>query len=157
MRYADESRTIIDAGDGSFWPIDLFVERGGDLEAIEPWREHATVDDERAAAHNRLSRRRDTAIESFSFGGAHIRLTSETRAKITGAVLGVTIGVTEPVHWQVSASQFIDLGPEQILALGRAAHAHIEACFTNTRALASLIEGSPGPLSVDVEIGWPQG
>lgn len=111
--------------------------------------------DARLAAHKRLSARRDAAIENFTFAGMPIRLTPETRSNITGAVLGVTVGQTQDVHWQVSPTQFIDLTAQQILALGIATHAHVEACFTNTRALAALVEASEDPISVDIEIGWP--
>lgn len=113
------------------------------------------LEQSRAAAHRNLSARRDAAIEDFTFAGMQIRLTPETRANITGAVLGVTVGQTQDVHWQISPTQFIDLKAQQILALGIATHAHVEACFTNTRTLAALVEASDDPLSVDIEIGWP--
>jgi hypothetical protein len=99
-------------------------------------------------------------VLEFSFGGMPLVLDASTEARITGAVayLERNPAVTE-LHWDLTGDgDFITLPRENVLALGDAAGAHVQAVFSHRKDLTDAVNAATTIAeleAVDLESNWP--
>lgn len=110
-----------------------------------------------------LADRRKVAVRAFTFGPMTIDLDKDTEDAIAkcrqGLLDQLDAGVEEPsIDFEYTRGEFITMDLPTIIGMGRAAFAHVQACFTNVRALTALIklaEDAEEVDMVDIEVGWP--
>jgi Domain of unknown function (DUF4376) len=90
-------------------------------------------------------------------GTAGLRTDRESQGLIVGAALAATLDPNYTVEWK-SASGWVTLNASQLLAAAQAVRAHVQACFSNERALTATIDAaadSAGVMAIDLGQGWP--
>lgn len=90
-------------------------------------------------------------------GTGDFRTDRESQGLIVGAALAATLDPAYTVEWK-SAAGWITLNATQLLAAAQAVRAHVQACFSNERALGSAIEAAgdlDALLAIDLGQGWP--
>lgn len=125
---------------------------------IAPYAKYASLSDSKAGRLAELSDRRVRAEQAFLFGGMPLKLDEATQARISGAIQYLTRNPAVTVPWQVSRGVFVDLGLPQVQALADASGAHVQACFTNARVLATQINAAATIAAVEavnLDSGWP--
>ncbi len=85
-----------------------------------------------------------------------------SRSNITGASIGAMLaqssGAPFSVEWTLKNNSVVTLDAAQMIALGLAVLAHVNACHDHARALREQIEAAadvPALLQIDVSAGWP--
>lgn len=95
------------------------------------------------------------AREVAGVGG--LRTDRESQGLIVGAALAATLDPAYTVEWK-SAAGWMTLTAPQLLAAAQAVRAHVQACFSNERALAASIEAASDAaelFAIDLGQGWP--
>jgi len=122
-----------------------------------------TVDGNRYVIWNAAKDQRDLHID----GGAMtpsgpVDSDSEARSNISGAVIGALVakqaGAPYSITWTMLDNSAAPLNADQMIALGLAVLAHVDACHDRARQLRAAIEGAADMaelLSIDVTAGWP--
>lgn len=90
-------------------------------------------------------------------GVAGLRTDRESQALLTGAALAATLDPAHTIDWK-GADGWVTLDSAQLLAAARQVRAHVQACFSNERALAAAIDAAPDVaslLAIDLGRGWP--
>ena len=90
-------------------------------------------------------------------GTGALRTDRESQALITGAALAATLDPAYAVDWK-GAEGWVTLNATQLIAAAQAVRAHVQACFSNERALGAAIEAAAdldAVLTVDLGQGWP--
>jgi hypothetical protein len=78
----------------------------------------------------------------------------DSQSLITGAALQAILDAAYTCRWK-TASGFVDLTAQQILALAAAVRNHVQACFDREAELLGEVEA--GTFTADLlEKGWPQ-
>lgn len=92
------------------------------------------------------------------FNGYEVSTDVISQTKIIGAVVGVQIDPTATIKWKMADGEFVTLDAAALVALGSAIRAHVQACFDNEAALASLISVAADEADldeIDLTAGWP--
>lgn len=95
------------------------------------------------------------ARETGGTGG--FRTDRESQSLIVGAALAATLDPGYTVEWKSSAG-WVTLNATQLLAAAQIVRAHVQACFSNERALGTTIEEADdlqAVLAIDLGQGWP--
>lgn len=97
-------------------------------------------------------------VENFKFAGMTIKLDYITEARITSAVvyLDRNPDVAE-VNWDRGNCEFVTLTRDQLLALGDAAGAQVQAVFNKRKELADRVEAAEDindPVFAEIEEEW---
>lgn len=131
-----------------------------DLSADEIAAELAST---RASIKATVTARRFTAeTGGITIGGMTIRTDRESQALINGAynlardMLAGDVAET-PIEFK-GASGWTQIAPAEMVAVGRAVAAHVQACFAHERALHDDIDvaaTTADVLAVDINTGWP--
>lgn len=90
-------------------------------------------------------------------GSGGFRTDRESQSLIVGAALAATLDPNYTVEWKSTAG-WVTLNATQLLAAAQAVRAHVQACFSNERALAGAIEDASDAdsvLGIDLGRGWP--
>ena len=100
-------------------------------------------------------------IESggMNFNGAVIPTDDRGRANVDAVSLAATRDPTFVLNsWKVANGVYITLNATQIVALGNALLAFVQACFDNEKALSAQINAAAGIVAIqaiDITTGWP--
>ncbi|MFM7346764.1 MAG: DUF4376 domain-containing protein [Tagaea sp.] len=114
----------------------------------------------RSLADAKTSRLAELATLRFARetgGVAGFRTDRESQSLIVGAALAATLDPGYTVEWKTGAG-WATLNAAQLLAAAQAVRAHVQACFSNERALGAAIEAAgdlQAVLAVDLGQGWP--
>lgn len=102
----------------------------------------------------------------ITISGASIRTDRESQALITGAKVAIDVGAISSVDWKAS-NGFVTLNGVQVTAIATAVCQHVQACFSNEKALAAALDAAGSDtgltlaqraaqiLAVDLDSGWP--
>lgn len=98
-------------------------------------------------------------------GGAPIPTDRITQAKLTAVYVRASSDPDYEVHWKSGPGEFVTLDATQIIAIGDAVTAHVQACFDREMELsAELVSASNAGnadakraaiAAVDISAGWP--
>ena len=92
-------------------------------------------------------------------GGTPIRTDEGSQAKISGAVaLFVNDPTLQAIDWEAQPGVWVTLDAATMTAIGVAVGRHVQACFSNARAIAAQIEAASSITeldAIDLEAGWP--
>jgi hypothetical protein len=104
-----------------------------------------------------LAARRFTAEESgTTFNGMSLQTDRVTQAKVTAAYVKAKADSTYAIaNWKMAPGTFVTLSAAQIIAVGDAIAAHVQACFDHEALLSGQIEAADNPGSIDINAGWP--
>lgn len=137
-------------------PVTKTVENGRTFFEVD-------VDWLRGPIWERAKAARDAAID----GGAPtpagvVDSDALSRSNITGASIGAMLaqssGAPFSVEWTLKNNSVVTLDAAQMIALGLAVLAHVNACHDHARALREQIEAAADVtalLQIDVSAGWP--
>lgn len=90
-------------------------------------------------------------------GSGGFRTDRESQSLIVGAALAATLDPNYTVEWKSTAG-WVTLNATQLLAAAQGVRAHVQACFSNERALGSAIEAASDAqavMAIDLGQGWP--
>jgi hypothetical protein len=90
--------------------------------------------------------------------GVPVATDDRSQGKITGAALDASLDPSATVHWKCADGVFRTLDADQILALGRAMRAHVQACFDREAVLMAALQSvtsAAALAAVDIDAGWP--
>lgn len=131
--------------------------RGGYVEIAEPGD---SVAEQRATALSQLAALRyaKQSVLPYEIDNAPYQLPCDQEAgtNVLGAVVGLQLAQSQgPITWKLSQTQFRPMTLTELVTLGQAMRAHIQACYVREGVLAALIANSDAPLAVDISKGWP--
>lgn len=126
--------------------------------------QYPTTDDLEATARahmlDLIAARRWVAIrDGFTFGGSPVTLDDRAQARIDTAIAGLKrqpSGAT--VEWEVARGVFQTMDLATLEALGDAAFAHVQACFSNSKPMMQAATDAADIAAlnaIDLEAGWP--
>jgi hypothetical protein len=114
------------------------------------------IDFLQAAVRNR---RWEAETSGVVVGGAPIRTDETSQNKIAGAVnLFANDPTLTSIDWEAQPGVWVTLDQATMLAIGVAVGRHIQACFSNAKALSEAVaaaEDSADLDAIDIEAGWP--
>ncbi len=104
-------------------------------------------------ARDIAARRYLAEISGITVNGMPLDTGRDSQALVTGAALAAVIDSAYSCQWK-TASGFIDLDAQQIIAIASAMRAHVQACFDREAALLDALEA--GTYTDDqLDQGWP--
>lgn len=115
----------------------------------------------RAFKISQLNDYRKAAVMNFSFMGMPLLLDGDTENALSKAIQGLTrapIGST--VDWEIMPGYFQTFDLATVSAIGDAAFAHVQACFTNVKNKVLAINAATtveDVMAIDLTSGWPNG
>lgn len=104
---------------------------------------------------------RKTQSLAYTINGTPYTLPCDTEAatNVLGAIIGLQLASsTGPISWKVAPTTFVPLSLTDLIALGQAMRAHVQACYVNEATLAAQIAAAQtagAALAVDTSQGWP--
>jgi hypothetical protein len=126
--------------------------------ATEAWFDPRTLDDLKEA-HWRLMKQQRTAAEygGFDWDGSRFDSNAASQSKIQGAAQLAQIAMMQGqpfyISWTLSNNTARTLNAAQMVAVGMAMSAHINACFERGRLLRSQIEAATTQSEVEA-VAW---
>ena len=150
----DELVNTILLDDPSAWPV---PEGHRLIRLPDPEPETPKTDKERALADLAYIR---YAHETggIIIGGASIATDRQSQALITGAYTYSLLNPEALIDWKGADGAWTKIDAATISGIARAVAKHVQACFTNERALSELIDAAETVedlASIDLESGWP--
>lgn len=144
-------------------PADMVALQAGEGERSLPTTA-LTADGNRPAVWDAAKVERDAHINGGAPTAFGVADSDElARSNIAGAALAALIakGAGSPfsVTWTMADNSTVALNADQMIALGVAVMAHVDACHAHARILRGAIETAPDMaslLSIDVTAGWPE-
>lgn len=105
-----------------------------------------------------LADRRWTASLASTWRGRAIACDVTAATNVLGAVVGLQLAnSTGPVMWKFDEG-FLDMTLADLIDLGQAMRAHVQACFVNeadlTRQIAAAVDAG-AVAKIDITHGWP--
>lgn len=103
------------------------------------------------------SHRYDREIAGFTLGGMGIATDERSARLIQGAYTAAKSGLATSLRWKAPGG-FVTLNAEQIIAIGEALFAFVQACFDNEDAHTTDINALNTVAAVaayDITTGWP--
>lgn len=97
--------------------------------------------------------------QGINFGGVAITLDELTEQRIMGAYVKASSDPNFSIsNWRISANTFIPITNEQVIALGDAVTARLQACFDNEAALSAALaalDSADDIMNFNLQAGWP--
>jgi len=151
------ARTSIPAGKRAIATTAGYVE--GELVEIHTL-EDIPLDELKADKLAALAQRRwEAETGGVTVNGALIRTDATSQAKITGAVSLFQADETlTSMDWEAQPGVFVELDATAMTAIGIAVGRHVQACFSNGRALSEAISAASDATAldaIDINQGWP--
>lgn len=110
----------------------------------------------REVMRNRVHAIREEKLNNgIIFNGVNYDSTSETKQRITGAVLSVVLDQTFQTDWITADNTTVTLNGEDIIRLGKAFAEHESQIIMFARGLKDSIMSSDEPETFDIYEGWP--
>jgi hypothetical protein len=113
----------------------------------------------KAKAFTHLADRRWQAeIGGISINGSIIATDEKSQAKFMGAVVAAMLDANYSVQWKMPGGSFVTFNHDQIIAVGQAMRAHVQACFDREAELSAQINGASDAeaiAAIDLNAGWP--
>lgn len=94
----------------------------------------------------------------IAIGGARIATDRQSQALITGAYTYSLLNPEALIDWKGADGAWTQIDAATIAGIARAVATHVQACFSNERALSELIDAAETVedlASIDLESGWP--
>lgn len=144
---------FIDAPDG-FDParLDEYLVEDGQIispPTPDPWQQaRATLSSVRYAHETR----------GVTINGSSIATDRQSQALITGAYTYSQLNPEALIDWKGADGTWTKIDAATIAGIAHAVATHVQACFTNERALSELIDAAETVEdleSIDLESGWP--
>ena len=85
--------------------------------------------------------------------GVSIATDRDSQALLTGAAVSAMLDDTYTVEWKQPDGSFVSLNAAQIIELGKAVRAHVEACFNSEKELYEMIDAALSAEEVE-QIKW---
>lgn len=99
-------------------------------------------------------RRYQAEVAGCTVAGMHIDTDDRSKLLINGAVVEAMIDPTYALAWKTSTG-VVPLTAEQVIGVGRAVRAHVQACFDREAELLAAVEA--GTFTPEMlEQGWPE-
>lgn len=144
----------------AWWRTSSPQERSGlGFRIHEPELIPPTLDERKAALHEAISAKRK-AVETggIEVAGATIRTDATSQAKIAGAI---AFAAADPelveIDWEAMPGVWITLDVAALTAIGVAVGRHVQACFSQARALSQAVTSAGTHAALDainIEAGW---
>lgn len=99
------------------------------------------------------ARRYEEETKGITVNGIRIDTGRDSQALITGAALAAMLDSAYTCRWK-TASGFIELNAQQLLAIATAIRAHVQACFDQEAELTDAVEKGIYQDSM-LDQGWP--
>lgn len=104
------------------------------------------------------TRRKNAIIHGFSFNGMSMKLDPDTENALSKAYAALQ---RQPqgtaIDWEVSRGVFMSFDLSTVGAISDAAFGHVQACFTNSKAITAQIVAAEDMLALDaldLDSGW---
>lgn len=105
------------------------------------------------------SRRQQAELSGAVVGGVPVRSDEGSQRKIAGAVqLFEKDGTLTAIDFEAQPGIWVTLDQATMEAIGVAVGRHIQACFSNARALSEAVDAAEDNDAldlIDMEAGWP--
>lgn len=109
-----------------------------------------TADDHRAAI---AAERYKHEVAGILVGGVKVDTDDRSKLLINGSVVEAMLNPDYVLQWKTTAG-FMPLTAEQVIGVGRAVRAHVQACFDREAELLAEIDA--GTYSEEMlAVGWP--
>jgi hypothetical protein len=167
-----DGKSAIRSSDGASVPWDMASNRPLDIGGLAGriWEQDGspapitppapTLAEIKATALAALAERRWRAETGGTLvNGATIATDENAQAKIIGAVVAALRDANYSAQWKMPDGSFATLNHDQIIAIGEAVRAYVQACFDREAALAAQINAAADAAAVaaiEVNAGWPQ-
>jgi hypothetical protein len=134
------------------------------------WRDGALVQEippeileqRRSALRVRLAERRwrsetgGVAITGFK---SRVDTSRESQAMMSGALLAGQYSVVDTFDWKIGPGVWVEITNAQLVVIASAVAAHVQACFSNERAIENKITAATSIAeltAIDINAGWPE-
>jgi hypothetical protein len=112
----------------------------------------------KAARKAQVAQRRWVAeVGGVTVGGMTVATDRESQAMVMGASKALGDGLIEaPINWK-AGDTFVQLDAPTLTAIAAAVAGHVQACFTNEKALCAAVDACEtvaAVLALDIEAGW---
>jgi len=118
-----------------------------------------TLDQTKASRKSQIAARRYKAeIAGVQYDGHSIATDLESQSKILAVCVQAQTNSALTVQWKCATGDFVPFSASQILAMGAAVFAYVQACFANEEALDAAVGACADAASVaavNMETGWP--
>jgi hypothetical protein len=120
------------------------------------------LEQRRSALRARLAERRwraetrGVAITGFD---ARIDTSRESQAMMSGALLAGQYSVVDTFDWKIGPGVWVEITNAQLVVIASAVAAHVQACFSNERAIENEITAAMSIAdlnAIDINAGWPE-
>lgn len=103
------------------------------------------------------ARRRSVEIGGITVGGVPVYTDPESQAKLHAARTAAKEDAQYTLDWKAAGGTFVTLDAATIIALADAVRAHVQACFSAERAVATKINNNTYTTfaQVDGAAEWP--
>jgi hypothetical protein len=116
------------------------------------------VDAKSAALAYLADRRWQAETGGTTVNNSPVTTDAQSQAKITSAVVAAMLDANYSVQWKMPGGNFVTFNHDQIIAIGQAMRAHVQACFDREAELSAQINGASDAealAAIDLNAGWP--
>lgn len=100
----------------------------------------ATVKRDKLAEAAAFRYAKETA--GVALGGARILTDRDSQAALTGAFTSLSSGLVSSIDWKGANGTWVQLGVAEVTGIAQSVASHVQACFTQEKALAEQINAA---------------